>query len=194
MQLGRLFYSDSYKGTKGYLASQKKYEIIRTFLYFAISLSLFIAGWVATGNRANLLTIVAVLGCLPASKSLVETIMYCRYKGCDEETAQKIEMHTDQLQCLYDCVFTSADKNFSVNHLSVKGNTICGYTSDNKFDENACYKHLDARLKFDHFNNTSIKIFTDLKKYTERLDQMQNLETTEANTEGILKTLKSISL
>ena len=72
MQFKRMFTTDAYRGIRGYLRTQKIYEILRTVLYFAISLSLFIAGWVSTGSRENLLTIVAVLGCLPACKSLVE--------------------------------------------------------------------------------------------------------------------------
>ena len=83
MQFKRMFSTDAYKGTSGYLRTQKNYEILRTVLYFAISLSLFIAGWVTTGSRENLLTIVAVLGCLPACKSLVEMFMFLRYKGCN---------------------------------------------------------------------------------------------------------------
>ena len=71
MQLKRIFSTDSVKGTKNYLNTQKKYEIIRTVIYFAISLSLFAAGYIQTGRRGNLLGIVAVLGCLrtPDGKS-----------------------------------------------------------------------------------------------------------------------------
>lgn len=89
MQFKRMFTTDAYKGTRGYLRTQKTYEILRTVLYFAISLSLFIAGWVSTGSRENLLTIVAVLGCLPACKSLVEMFMFLRCRGCDEQVAAK---------------------------------------------------------------------------------------------------------
>ena len=47
MQLKRMFSTDDVKGTRGYLRTQKNYEIIRTVLYFAISLALFITGWSA---------------------------------------------------------------------------------------------------------------------------------------------------
>ena len=97
MQFKRMFTTDAYRGTRGYLRTQKIYEILRTVLYFAISLSLFIAGWVSTGSRENLLTIVAVLGCLPACKSLVEMFMFLRYRGCDEQVAAKIAAHTEGL-------------------------------------------------------------------------------------------------
>ena len=54
MQFKRMFSTDAYKGTRGYLRTQKNYEILRTVLYFVSSLSLFIAGWVSTGSREKL--------------------------------------------------------------------------------------------------------------------------------------------
>lgn len=194
MQLFRMFSTEKYKGTRNYLKTQKKYEIMRTVLYFAISLSLFAAGWFATKSRLNLLTVVAVLGCLPACKSAVGMIMFLRYQGCSKDAADKIKQHSQGLSGLYDMVFTSYDKNFQVAHITVKGNTLCGYTQDNKFDEQAFYKHIDGILKADNFRDTSVKIFNDLNKYTERLEQLRALAAAEGNTEGIVNTLKSVSL
>lgn len=189
-----MFSPDDFKGTRGYLRTQKNYEIIRTVLYFAISLALFIAGWVSTGSRENLLTIVAVLGCLPACKSLVEMFMYLRYKGCDEGDAALIEAHTQGLTGLYDCVFTSYEKNFCIRHLTVCGNTICGYTADPKFEEQAFYKHIQAILKKDNYRETSVKIFNDLDKYVKRCEQLKELPPQPELTSGICQTLKSVSL
>lgn len=159
MQFKRMFTTDAYRGTRGYLRTQKIYEILRTVIYFAISLSLFIAGWVSTGSRENLLTIVAVLGCLPACKSLVEMFMFLRYRGCDEQVAAKIAAHTEGLTTLYDMVFTSYEKNYVIYHLTVCGNTVCGYTTDPKFAEQAFYKHIQDILKKDNYREVSVKIF-----------------------------------
>ena len=74
--LKRLFTTAEVKGTEKYLDTQKKYELIRTLLYFGISASLFIGGYLQTKSKVNLLTVVAVLGCLPASKSAVSAIMF----------------------------------------------------------------------------------------------------------------------
>lgn len=194
MKFTRLFSNEKYKGTRNYLNSQRNYEIARTVLYFGISLSLFISGWFLVKTRMNLLTIVAVLGCLPASKSAVSMVMYLRYRSLSPEAADTIEKHSGGLSTLYDMVFTSYDKNFRVSHLAVKGNTVCGYTEDEKFDEKAFAKQIAGSLRTDGFKDVSLKIFTDLKKYTGRLDQLQELETDETNTNGILSTLKSVSL
>ena len=81
-ELIRIFSTANYKGSRNYIDSQKKYEMIRTLLYFGISASLFLAGYFTTKTKVNVLTVVAVCGCLPASKSLVGTIMFLRYKSC----------------------------------------------------------------------------------------------------------------
>ncbi|MBR1930722.1 MAG: hypothetical protein IJ833_04490 [Lachnospiraceae bacterium] len=194
MQLLRIFSYDAYKGGRGYLKSQRYYEIARTVLYFGISIALFVGGWLATGSRLNLLTVVAVLGCLPASKSAVSMIMYLRFSGCSEDSAKVIAEQIGELQGLYDCIFTSYEKNFSVAHMVVKGDTICGFTEDKKFEEQAFYKHLDGILKAENYKTTSLKIFTDPKKYLERLEQLKVLEADESHTEGIIATIKSVTL
>ncbi len=194
MHLMRMFSTEKYKGCRNYLHTQKKYEVLRTVIYFGISLSLFIAGYAATKSRMNLLTVVAILGCLPASKSTVSMIMYLRYQSCSSESADSIAEHMEGLSGLFDMVFTSYDKNYRLSHITVKGNTICGFTEDVKFDEKAFYKHIGNILKVDNYRDTSVKVFRDLKKYTERLEQLKELDAEEGNTEGIINTLKSVAL
>lgn len=194
MSLIRLFTTETVKGTKHYLDSQKKYEWIRTAIYFAISLSLFAAGVITTGTRNNLLTIVAVLGCLPASKSLVEAVIYSRYHSLADKDADLIEAHSEGLYYLYDLVFTSREKTYPVPHLVVRGNTIVGFMPNEKLSETDCAKHLDGCLKIDNFKDVSIKLFVDIHKYTCRLEQLKELSEDEALSRNIGNTLKSVSL
>lgn len=194
MQLIRIFSTEKCKGTKDYINTQKKYEIIRTLLYFGISIALFVAGYIQTGRKTNLLTVVAVLGCLPASKSAVSVIMFLRFKSCGADAAAKIEEHCQGLHCLYDMVFTSYQKNYLVSHLAVQGNTVCGYSENPVFPENDFYKHVDHILKMDGLKDVTVKVFTDLKKYTDRLEQMKGLEADEGRTEAVIATLKSVVL
>lgn len=193
-KIGRIFSGEIYKGTKGYLATQKKYEILRTVLFFGISLSLFVAGWLATGDRLNLLTVVAVLGCLPASKSAVEMIMFLRFQGCSPKHCREIEAHSAGLDCLYDMVFTSYEKNYVLSHMTVKGNTVCGYTQEELFAEKDFYKHIDDILKADHLTDVNVKIFKDIRKYTQRLEQMKELDAEVKTTDAVVSVLKSVAL
>lgn len=194
MKLSRMFFNDDYKGTRDYLRIQGYYELARTIIYFMISMALFVAGIIATGSRMNLLTIVAVLGCLPACKSAIDAFMFLRYKGCSVVHADEIDAHMEGLCGLYDRIFTSYDRNYQVAHITVKGNTLCGYTQDAHFEEQRFYEHITHILQKDGFKDVSVKIFNDIHKYTARLEQMKDLETGERNTEGILNTLNSVSL
>lgn len=194
MQVKRLFSTEDAKGTRNYVNTQKKYEILRTVLYFGISLSLFAAGYIQTGSRGNLLSIVAVLGCLPASKSAVGAVMFCRFRSCPEQAALEIEQHSQGMNCLYDMVFTSYKKNYVVSHLAVCGNTVCGYSADCKFEENEFYRHIGDILKMDGHKNVTVKIFTNLSRYTERLEQMKTLDMDDRETAAVIATLKSVVL
>ncbi len=194
MHIIRLFSSDDYKGQRGYLDTQKVYEIIRTILYFSFSLSIFFIGWYHTRTRSNLLSILAVLCLLPASKSAVNMIMFLRYKSCDRENADLIDAESGEMNGLYDCVFTSYEKNYSIAHLVVKGSTICGFSENKEFDEQSFDKHLNDILAKENYKNVSIKIFNDRKKYLERLQQLKTLDVDETYTSGILETIKNVIL
>ena len=82
------------KGNFGYLRAKRLTVLIRTVIFFAISLALFAAGYITTGKKENLLTIVAVLGCLPACKSMVNTIMLFRASGCSSQASCQCPVKT----------------------------------------------------------------------------------------------------
>ncbi len=216
MQIRRMFSTANVKGCERYLDTQKKYEIIRTILYFAIPLSLFAAGIIQTQasvtqekmsifslflkglanpkSRVNLLSIVAVVGLLPASKSLVAAIMFLRFHSLDGEIAESLREASGDLKVIYDCVFTSYKKNYVVGHLAVRGNVICGYSQDKSFDEKGFYRHIGEILKLDGHSQTTVKVFTDPDKYRERLKAMGELADDEAVTRAVTETLKSVML
>lgn len=164
------------KGTFGYLQTKQRQVLLRTILFFAIALLLLAVGIISTGTRKNLLTVVAVLGCLPASKSLVNFIMYCKAKGCSREVKEKIETAEGSLIGMYDMFFTSYQKNYPVSHLVVEGKNICGYTEWKDCDVHACESHLSTMLKQSGYKDMTVKIFTDLSKYCERLKQLNESE------------------
>lgn len=164
------------KGNFGYLAAKRKQVIIRTIIFFAISIALYIAGYVTTGSNKNLLTVVAVLGLLPASKSLVNMIMFLRAKGCSEQAKNSIVSEEGRLIGMYDMYFTSYKKNYAISHMIVEGKVILGFTEDPGCDCRSCEEHLETMLKQGGFKDITIRISQDIKTYCE---QLKNLNTKE---------------
>ena len=197
------------KGEYGYIAYQRKVVIIRTVIFFAISAAIFITGYVVTGTRKNLLTIIAILGCLPACKSLVNLIMFAKAKGCSMVAHDEIEntiISSDKtsgvvaadpgLLCAYDLYMTSYDKNYAVSHIVICGNIVTVFSEDMDPDTaRDCEKHIKEHLAIDGFKDMTIKMFTDLNKYTDRLKQLNELDGKgDYDAGAVLNTLIAISL
>ena len=164
-------------GEFNYLSYKKKMETLKTILFFAVSFALFFAGWYTTKTRANLLTIVAVLGMLPACKSAVETFMYLKAKGCSETLKNTLSGHVEALQHSYSMVFTTpSDGTFEVPSIVVKNNTICGLVEHPYKKLPQLEKHITDICKQNGFK-VVVKIFEKEDAYLARLTQLLEAET-----------------
>lgn len=183
------------KGNYGYIEYQKKASVIRTVLFFALSLAVYGLGIYSTGSNKNLLTIVAVLGLLPSCKSAVNAIMFLRAGGCSQTVRDQISFYDDKLTGFYDMYFTSYQKNFPISHMVLKGNVICAYTESEKCDIRAGEAHLEHLLKQEGYKNMTIKIFDNLDKYIDRLSQLSDLDVAESkNRDGMIRMFYSVTL
>lgn len=187
------------KGDAGYIRVRKRKILLKTVLEFGIVAALLILGIIETGSRKNLLTVVAVLGCLPASKTLVELIMVLPHRSIAKEKAREIEQNASLLTRVYDMVFTSEKMIMPVEAIVISGNTICGYSSNTKLDMNFLAKHLKQYLYANKFDKVSVKIFDNYTTFVTRAEGMNNIATIEKDDtkrleEGIRQILLNISL
>ncbi len=184
------------KGTYGYINRQRTREILKTILMFGISISLYIAGYIATKTNKNLLTLVAVLGCLPASKSAVSMIMFLKAKGCSAAMKETIGEKPEGLCQRFDLYLTSYARNFQISHIVMKGKNLVGITEQDAFDEKACYEHLKNMFAQNGFHDITVKIFRDKAKYLERMDTLQKaeLEDDREYDEKLLRLMENLSL
>ena len=182
------------KGSFDYLAKKRKWEILKTFLMFALSLVIFLLGYLTTKSKGNLLTVVAILGCLPASKSAVSMIMYLRIKGCTKSVEKQISLHIGKLSGYFNLYFTSYDKNYNINHLIITPNLILAFSDDSKINSGDFENHIEKLLNKDGIKDVTVKLFTDLSKYTNRLDTLNDSTSDITPREKIRSLLFSITL
>lgn len=185
------------KYTKGeylYLQHKKKTEIIKTIVFFAISAMLYLAGYISTGSNKNYLTIVAVLGCLPASKSAVSMIMILKVKNCSLSVYKAISEKFGEHVGAYHLYFTSYDKNYGMSHIFVKGMTMIALTENDKVLETEFEEHIKTVLNRDAIKGVNVKLYKDLDKYLTRMEQMMSLENEKSREKDIMKTLYAVSL
>lgn len=182
------------KGEYEYVKDHRMRICIFTAILFIISLSLYIAGYITTKSNKNYLTIVAILGLLPASKSLVSVIMNFRVKVTDKDFKSEIEGRIGNLTGMFHMYFTSYDSNFYINHLVITDNSLIGFSDDSKFDEKKFKDHLEKHMKIDGIENITIKVFNDKNAYFKRLDELNKITDSNNTNTKLYNLLYSITL
>jgi len=167
------------KGNPGYIGKRKQKVVFKTLLLFGIVAALLVLGIMETKSRLNLLTIIAVLGCLPASKSLVELIMLFPHHSMDLCIADEIQGKTTGLTVAYDLILTSEKHIMPIDCVVISDNTICGYTSSRKTDTAFAAKHIKQYLFANQFSNVSVKIFDNYPSFLTRTEDMNNISVAE---------------
>ena len=167
------------KGKPGYLNYKKKAEILRTVIYFAIVAAIFLLGYTQTHTRLNLMTVVAVLGCLPASKALVGVI--ARFPYC------------------YDTVITSREKIMPADCFVISGHNLYGYTHYEKVNPEELAKHIRSILSQNGYTGLTVKILNQYAPFLARVEGLDNIaaveqEDTKQTEQEIRQLLLNISM
>ena len=160
------------KGQYGYFKSEKKKRLLITVILFAVPLLIFFTGLIYFGKRENLFTIVAVVGCLPACKSLVGLIMACMQKSLPQSEYDKIRAKAGDLTVIYEMYITSNEKSGYVDAFAICGNQVVGYTSSPKTDVKFIADFVQRILHQNGYGVT-VRILKELNPYLERLQSMQ---------------------
>lgn len=159
------------KGEFGYIASEKKKRLLITSVFFAVPLLIFFSALLFFHTRLTVWTVVAVVGCLPACKSIVSLIMIFRAKPIDSSVYCKIAEHAGSLVMSYEMYMTFYEKSASIDAFAICGNIVVGFSSDPKIDAAFMEKEAQKIIRGNGYKVT-VKIFTKLDAFLERLDSM----------------------
>lgn len=157
------------KGTYGYIKRQKLRTFLITAILFLIPLAIYVTGYIQTKTRLNLFTVIAILGCLPACKSLVGLIMIMMQKPMSPEQYEAARKASGNLVGGYELVFTAYEHTTPVNALIICGDQVVCYTPDEKADIAYLEKHISRILTGNGFPSAQPKVMKDFKKYLQRV-------------------------
>ena len=164
-----------YKGDFGYIKHSRKKAIIRTALSLLVTVFIFVIGLLMYHSQKSVFSIIAALGCLPTGWSAVNLIMLLKAKPCSAEDYEIIKKHAGGLLIHYDHIITSYDKNYYVNASTVLDKNVICYTADKNLELSDCEKHIKKMMAPSGYSSYSIKIFDDIDKFCDRLDQLEKL-------------------
>lgn len=183
------------KGEFGYIKNRQILTILRTVFLFAMAVGIYVLGYVNTGSNKNLLTIVAILGMLPASKSCVNMIMFLRFKSLSPDL---YESFTEvNAPFIYENVLTTTEKSYFLPAILYKNHTIVSYCENKNNDaQSIVEKHIKETMKIEKIDVT-VKVFKDKEQFLERagsLNSSMNDEEDMKVMEIVYSTLKAVSL
>jgi|GEM_PF-645986 len=188
------------KGESGYIEYMKKRTLIKTIILFLISLLIFAAGYLYAGKKENIITVVAILGILPASRSLVNFIMFMRFKEMSETVAKSCAQivrgsnkNADILDCIeaftfYDSILTmEKGGSHKAEALCCINKNLIGYVAEDKYDIPKMEKHLRDMLKKNSLSMIGVKLFNSEDKFLTRYKDL-----TEYVNESYLNILDNV--
>ncbi len=180
------------KGTYGYIRKQTYFEIVKTFILFAMALGIFFIGYATLHTRKSLWSVLAVLALLPACRSLVGVIMLARFRSLSSSEHDEYIKHTGDRGVLFENIITTSERSFFIPVILCSDhNVICLYGG--KQDEAAALKkHMDNVMK-KAGHNVTFKIFDNKEAFTERAAVLGSKEIGSI-TAGVMETIKAVSL
>lgn len=159
------------KGDFRYIQHEKIRRFLVTLLLFAIPMAAFVGAYLITGTKKNIITVIAMVGCLPACKSLVGFIVMFLQKSMDESSYRKIKEHAKDLVMSYEMYLTTYEKSTFVESFAICGNKVIGYSSRIDGSPQFVEQHVKKILKQNGYK-VDVKVMTELKPYLERLDYL----------------------
>ena len=167
------------KGQPGYIKAQKTKYLIWALAEFGIVIAILVLGYMQTGSKMNLFTIIAIVGCLPASKMLVEFITMSPHKSISVEKYNEIEEKAALLTRVYDLLITSSEKVMPVTAIVISGHTVCGYCESLRTDEVKCARYIKEMLKNNNYDKVTVKLFHDYNAFLSRAEGMNSIASVE---------------
>ena len=185
------------KGAKGYWEAGWKRNCAICLIMFGISFGILGIGIFITGTKFNYLTIAAVLGMLPAARTLISAIMFYKAKAYtpEKDLYEEIES-TGCCNIIYELYMTGYSKSFAVAALAADEGGISALLSDEKADAEGAADHVKTLMEQNGFKGRKIKFYktTEADKFMARLKYLaQNGNDSSDNTE-LLELMKQISL
>lgn len=184
------------KGTFPYLKKAPVYQGLMTLILMLLPAGLFLIGYFRFGGPKNLFTVVAVVGMLPAAKSIVSFIMFMRAEkySCPEKLHHEVAPLEGKGALIgYDYFLTSYSENYPLPVAAVGKGVLIAYLNHPKSKPGDCETHLKEYFKKNDIKDITVKVFDQEAKFTERLKTLseseEDLTTNEANAFALLSSL-----
>ena len=167
-----------YKGQFEYIKKRKLQLGLLSAGCFLLVFALLITGYISTATKENLLTMVAILGVLPAAKFAATFFIILPHHSQTKEDFDLVQQNCGDAIFYTDVLFSTEKKVLPTDFVVIRGGNVCGYASQPKYETIFAQEYLSNMLKKNGVK-ANIKIFTDKTKFLRRIQEIAALEVEE---------------
>lgn len=183
----------------GYANSHRVKIIIKTVCWLLIAGFCFYMGFNTTGVPMYMFKVFGVLDLIPFANAAVEMIMSFRgiKHKCQPELHEEIaDKSVDGKPYLrYDLFITSYDKCFPLQSLTCFDGSLVAYSEYEKFDHGKFEEHVNTMLANNLLKVGMIKVFTDKKKYLDRISSFaESSNEISENDYKVMRLMENLSI
>ena len=166
------------KGQFEYIKNKKMQRAIVCAVCFLLVLAVFLTGYISTGSRENILTVMAILGVLPAAKFAATLCMMLPYHSQTREEYDTVAELAGEAILYVDMLLSTEKKILPTDFVAIRGGTVCGLATAPKYDTAFAQDYIAAMLKKNGIK-ANVKIFTDRGKFLKRVKELSAFEVDE---------------
>lgn len=170
----------------GYIKHKRKYQLIKTLIWLAIIVILFITGIIINGTKNNICTVLASICALPFAKTAANFLMFLPYQPATKDLYSKVEQHNKNYIANYDCIFTSKEQVTPVQAIITTYNSICAYSNSQKVNIYGFENSLKDFMKQAN-HSVTVNIYRDENQFLKRIDYINSNEQNQCTEEQIEK-------
>ena len=163
------------KGTYPYLKKAPVYQGLMTIGLLILPVGLFFIGYSITKDFKNLFTVVAVVGMLPAAKSIVSFIIFLRAEKYSvkpelHERAAKFEGQGAYIG--YDYFLTSYSVNYPLPVAAVGKRCLIALSGNTAVKSTDYEDHIKEYLTKNEIKDITVKVFDKEERFLDRLSEL----------------------
>ena len=190
-----MFFSKK-KGTYPYLRKAPVYQGLLTLVLLILPVGLFFIGYSITKDFKNLFTVIAVVGMLPAAKSIVSFIVFLRAEkySIPSKLHDEIAGYEGKGAYIgYDYYLTSYSVNYPLCTAAVGKRCLIALCTEAKTKTVDCENHIKEYLTKNDIKDITVKVFNKEERFLDRLNDLaascDELSEDEARAFALLSSL-----
>ena len=153
---------------KGIYGDRKRYKtttVIMALAILAFIILLVVYGYIHTGSRKNIFTIMAILSVLPFAKmcSILTTLI--PYPSMPQTQADELKAAAGELEVLYDIVYSTEKTVFPIDCLVIEEGRLLAYSPVHDKKATTLPKALKSLLNEKGYSGYTVKVLSDYESF-----------------------------